>query len=362
MNQGEARASLLARLGLLGLALVGLPACGDDTPASEGGSGHEGSANEAPVVDPALLHELLGEAVEVDDDDVRADGLLIRLAFEPLIRETGPVSLQQVQSQGYRLSGVADGSPLWLLGLRDGDVLTTVDGDPILGREHALRSAWQQRPRRFELGYLREGKHLRLQIAVDRSPAWRSTAEPELRVRDRPSLPPPATTSDRTAFALEVVEGLRCVEGEAPVIARCEITRAARDKLAENPEQLARQARIVPALRDGEQRGFKLYGIRRATLPNLLGFHNGDLLLDVSGHELDSLDGAMEAYAAVRERELVVLTLERRGQTQRLEFSFVDELSGPPAALGSVPGLGDTGHEGERRAVSPDLKDPFARD
>lgn len=141
-----------ARAGLvLGLLLAGCEsqqAEVNDAPAS---------ASEVEVeVDPVLLRELLGEAVRVDGDQIRADGMLIRLAFDPLIRKTGPVSVQLVQGQGYRLSGIADGSPLWLLGLRDGDVLTGVDKQPIIGREHELRSAYEARPSRVELAYMRQ--------------------------------------------------------------------------------------------------------------------------------------------------------------------------------------------------------------
>ncbi len=357
---------------MFALALVPALAC-EATGTSEAGEpASEAAELAAPEVDPALLRELLGDAVRVEGERVEADGLLVRLAFEPLIRQTGPVELQQVQGQGYRLTGVADGSPLWLLGLRDGDVLTAVDDGPILGREHELRSRFEARPRRVSLAYLRDGEARSLDLKIVPGAAWRSSGRDS---SDRDSelfdllagaRPVPLPSGDRAALALELAAGLRCVAGETDeLIARCELAKSAIDALIAAPESLMRQARIVPATDgDGAPRGFKLYGIRRDSVPIVLGLQNGDLVTSVNGRALTTVDAALEAYAALRSETELRVELERRGKRLALEYVLVDALSGPPApAPGREVSSDPKDPFGSRRrptrSPAPDLKDPF---
>jgi S1-C subfamily serine protease len=332
----------------LGLLLVG---CEEPETATTTDS----SAAAPFEVDPTLLRELLGESVRVDADQIRADGMLIRLAFDPLIRQTGPVSLQLVQGQGYRLSGIADSSPLWFLGLRDGDVLTGVDKQAIIGREHELRSSYEARPGRVELTYMRGSEAHTVVLRIASGSAWRSiSGPPEAPVSPLPSTAPapPLDPQPREEAALAFALGLRCVEaesGERPLIGRCELERKVVDALLAQPSGLMKQARIVPAVVEGEARGFKIYGVRPNSIPKVLGFKNGDLVTSVNGRELVSIDSAMVAYEAFRHETEFRVVLERKRQVQELEIVIVDKLSGPPSTM-----------RGEVEPTSsPDLRDPF---
>lgn len=320
------------------LALAFATACGPEQPEPDAAVA---AAAKPTLIDQALLADLLGEAVEVADARTSADGLLIRLAFEPLIRQTGPVSLQLVQSTGYRLLGVAEGAPLWQLGLREGDVLTSVDGKPIIGREHELRSQWERRPAQVELGYQRDDQARTLSLRVRPGSAWRGSDKlppasdladpfagaPELvdpfgRASARPS------SSTGPDPASELTDGIRYIPADtSDSLGRSEIERAVIDRLAENPSQLVRQARIVPTMQDGITRGFKLYGIRPASLPSLLGLQNGDMLVAFDGQPLSSLDAAMAALARLPTLGTFTLTLERRGATKQLTIAVVDALN-----------------------------------
>jgi membrane-associated protease RseP (regulator of RpoE activity) len=300
-----------------------------------------------PLVDQALLADLLGEAVNVEADVTSADGLLLRLAFEPLIRQTGPVSLQLVQSTGYRLLGVAEGAPLWQLGFREGDVLTTVDGHAIIGREHELRSDWERRPSRAEIGYQRDGQARTLALRIRPGSAWRSSVpiasggalvdpfaradalvDPHGRADD---LADPFARSGVTANPEpELTDGVRCVlDDAADSFGRCEIERATIVRLAADPAGLAKQMRIVPTTREGDPQGFKLFGIRNASLPSHLGLKNGDVVVAVDGQPMSSLDAAMKVFTRLPKLDTFTLTLERRGATKQLTIVIVDALSTP---------------------------------
>lgn len=102
----------------------------------------------------------------------------------------------------------------------------------------------------------------------------------------------------------------------------CTVDKKFVEKLLSNPAQLTKQARIVPAVRDGETKGYKFYGIRPESLPKLLGMKNGDLLTSVNGHQLESLDQAMDLYNKLRRASHLSITIERGGETVQKEIDI----------------------------------------
>lgn len=105
----------------------------------------------------------------------------------------------------------------------------------------------------------------------------------------------------------------------------CTLTRTSFDKLLADPTRLAKQARIVPMIRDEQTRGYKLYGIRRGSLPKALGIKNGDTLVAVDGNRMTSLDQAMDVYNTLRDAKTLTMDFERRGEPYTLVLSIVDE-------------------------------------
>ena len=121
--------------------------------------------------------------------------------------------------------------------------------------------------------------------------------------------------------------GQRYIEGsedsiDCPNENLCVVERAFVEKLMSNPALLAKQARVIPAMKDGETRGFKFYGIRKDSLPRLLGLKNGDMLMNVNGEELTSMDKAMSLYTKLRHASNLSITIERRGETISKEIQI----------------------------------------
>lgn len=120
----------------------------------------------------------------------------------------------------------------------------------------------------------------------------------------------------------------REIEGAAEAIScdkdmtSCTVDKKFVEKLLSNPAQLTKQARIVPAVRDGETKGYKFYGIRPGSLPKLLGMKNGDLLTSVNGHQLESLDQAMDLYTKLRRASHLSVSIERKGKTIQKEIDI----------------------------------------
>lgn len=102
----------------------------------------------------------------------------------------------------------------------------------------------------------------------------------------------------------------------------CTVEREFVEKLLANPAMLAKQARVVPAIKNGSTEGFKFYGIRRGSLPRLLGLKNGDLIKSINGEELDSMDKAMKLYTKLRRASNLTITLERKGKAVNKEIQI----------------------------------------
>ena len=102
----------------------------------------------------------------------------------------------------------------------------------------------------------------------------------------------------------------------------CTIERSWLEGILANPASLAKQARVMPSVKDGETRGFKFYGIRPGSLPKLLNLKNGDLVTAVNGIELKSMDGAMALYTKLRRASNLSITVERKGETINKEITI----------------------------------------
>jgi type II secretion system protein C len=140
--------------------------------------------------------------------------------------------------------------------------------------------------------------------------------------------PPPAPTTaplgeekeepkpdDRSIPGAE--EAIKC-----PTEDTCTVERAFVEQLMANPALLAKQARIVPKQKDDEVLGYKLYGIRRGSLPKLLGLKNGDMITAVNGEELKSMDKAMALYTKLRRASNLTVSIERKGKTINKEIQI----------------------------------------
>lgn len=147
---------------------------------------------------------------------------------------------------------------------------------------------------------LKNGEQLEYILLSDRPPE----AKP-----DDVQLPKPGNKakSDREIEGAE--DAISC-EGDS-----CTVDRAFVNKVLSNPAMLAKQARVVPSIKDGETRGFKFYGVRPGSLPKLLGVKNGDMVKSINGQPLTSIDEAMGMYTKMRNASSLNVVIERRGAT-----------------------------------------------
>lgn len=98
------------------------------------------------------------------------------------------------------------------------------------------------------------------------------------------------------------------------------VDRAVVDKILADQAELMRSARIVPEKKDGKVVGIRLFGIRPDTLLGTLGFQNGDRLETINGFNMASPEKALEAYARLRTANNLNVKINRRGQSQSIDY------------------------------------------
>lgn len=129
--------------------------------------------------------------------------------------------------------------------------------------------------------------------------------------------PPPDDGKPKDDLLAAVDAGVKKVDDTT-----FEIDRSLVDKVLANPTAVARGARVVPSVKNGQPNGFKLYAIRPSSVYAKIGLMNGDTIHAVNGFELTSLDKGLEVYTKVKESTSLSVSITRRGKPLNLSYSI----------------------------------------
>ncbi len=100
-----------------------------------------------------------------------------------------------------------------------------------------------------------------------------------------------------------------------------EIPRSEIDKTLANLSDVAMQARIVPAFKDGVSQGFKLFSIRPDSIYSKIGIQNGDVIKRINGFDMNSPEKALEVYTKLKETSRIDIEVERNGASVRKTYN-----------------------------------------
>jgi S1-C subfamily serine protease len=237
------------------------------------------TASAQPAARPAI------DSGQVD----RAALLTLESTTDPAVDDTS----------GDLVVTAVDAAGSWAkLGLRKGDIIVTIDGELVTNRPTLLRHAVTLPLKGVAyIEVIRKRKPLLLR-----------------RVINGP-LVPPSTTDTPSPASSDIDPAL------AAEIARIAVPKGTNtwevdvEPILDNPMRFARGARVVPSVKDGKPYGFKLYAVRPHSLFERLGFKNGDTVTHVGGHELTSMDKALEVYTQLRDATgKVEVKIVRRGK------------------------------------------------
>jgi len=128
--------------------------------------------------------------------------------------------------------------------------------------------------------------------------------------------PPPIATTRPVTEPGPYGAGIKALDDNNYEVPRGEVDRA----LA-NLNDLAMQARIVPAFKDGQAEGFKLFSIRPDSLYSKIGIVNGDVIKRINGFEMNSPEKALEVYTKLKDANRIDIEVDRNGQTLRKTYN-----------------------------------------
>ena len=101
-----------------------------------------------------------------------------------------------------------------------------------------------------------------------------------------------------------------------------EIPRNELEKTLGNLNDIAMQARIMPAFKDGVSQGFRLYSIRPNSLYQKIGIQNGDIVKRINGFDLNSPEKALELYSKLRDSSRIDIEIERNGNPIKKTYNI----------------------------------------
>ena len=99
------------------------------------------------------------------------------------------------------------------------------------------------------------------------------------------------------------------------------VERGVIDKYLTDLTALSGMGRAIPHRgADGEVDGYRLSGVRRNSVLFQLGIRNGDVIHQVNGSSLASMQDAMTAYQGLQSQSRFNFDITRRGQKQTMEY------------------------------------------
>ncbi|HZN93785.1 MAG TPA: type II secretion system protein GspC [Myxococcales bacterium] len=132
-------------------------------------------------------------------------------------------------------------------------------------------------------------------------------------------VPPPGTVAPRldSPPAPGVTgSGIKAIDDSHYEVPRAEI-----DRTLSNLNDVAMQARIVPAFKDGVAQGFKLFSIRPDSIYTKIGIQNGDVIKRINGYDLNSPEKALEIYSKLKEASRIDIEVERNGSVLQKTYN-----------------------------------------
>ena len=153
----------------------------------------------------------------------------------------------------------------------------------------------------------------------DQSPAGESDPSDPFHSSPDPETPPPdeeeetPSATSKAEFDAALSKGIRKVKDTHYVVKR-ELV----DRILADPMLVARGARIVPSVKNGQPNGFKLYAIRPSSVYARIGLRNGDTIEKINDLELSSPDKALEVYTKLQGSKHLEISLIRRGKALTL--------------------------------------------
>jgi len=127
-----------------------------------------------------------------------------------------------------------------------------------------------------------------------------------------------STSAQRTSSASEL--STRSTTGSD--LQHVSLQRSLINDAFQNVNDLMKQAVIRPHFKNGESDGIVVMGIKPNTFFSSLGLRSGDIIKNVDGRQIDSVDDALKLYSAMKESDNLQIEVQRRGISKVIEYDI----------------------------------------
>ena len=205
------------------------------------------------------------------------------------------------------------------LGLQPDDIITSVSGrhvDRDLDLYDAIFNISMMKGTAMYIEVTRDGQStlLRWHLDGDLRQARYSTSGtpyPSLFGAGSAYVPPPPDPPDPMLDTIERIDDTHV-----------KLPRKTAEHIFGNPMATMKGARVVPAIKNGQPDGVKLYAIRPSSVFAKLGLTNGDTIEQINGTAITTPDKALELYTKLQKADVITIDITRRGNPLRLTITI----------------------------------------
>ncbi len=217
---------------------------------------------------------------------------------------------------GVQIGEIIKGGPADLAGLKNRDIIQTVNENPVLSMGHFIRTISQMAPKQeVVLGLLRQGKNLQAKVILDDRKNHLSVSQTPLQQLPSGMLP------SSSAFRSWMDQSGSDFPGSLyplPTVAT---------PAPEPAPQPAAWLGIAPGLSD--KSGVLVKGVAKDSPGELAGLKPGDLVISINGQALSSPASLVRLMDQLEPGELVVISLTREGKIINLQAKMANNPAQP---------------------------------
>lgn len=100
------------------------------------------------------------------------------------------------------------------------------------------------------------------------------------------------------------------------------VSKAKVDSTLQDLNQVIQQARMVPNYNNGQVDGFKIFGIKGGSIFSDLGLQNGDVINQINGTQIDSLEKALPMLQLLKTESSYTIDITRNGAKQSMNINI----------------------------------------
>lgn len=159
----------------------------------------------------------------------------------------------------------------------------------------------------------------RVQVLYNNETGYLTLSEVEETVAKKETRPSPSPRSRRPSVARQpapqTVTNDYTTDGKNYYISSEEV-----DAELNNFAKLLNQARMVPYFRKGQHQGYQVKAIDKGSLYEKLGLRNRDIIEEINGEPLDSMEKVMGLFNRLRNEREFNVKIKRNGISQDLKY------------------------------------------